>query len=694
MDNKKRKYILSIALMGAVSIGLGSAFVAEIIERLPIVVELEASEYFSTIGGNKVSIMRGGDAEFFIVFKSGYGFDEIKNHCLCKEDSGFVTVTFPKITRKSTVRVFAYNLDNIKFTYVNDDNLGSVTSDPVPGYYPEGTEVHVEVTPKPSSQFVGWSLNESILQGDITNILANSQAWNFRLTNNQGEASSSKANVAYSNYYVSKANDEHKFLIQYDLNGGSRIGNSTATLLSYEHPLTYYHTRINTLQGSRYFEKEGATLASWNTQADGSGKRIGLGSKISQQDAINNLYAQWETWTDEANFIFSDENEITGYIGTESKVVIPDYRSDGSPINIIGEGAFSNNDKIRELVLNPQLSSIDNQAFINCQNLQTITMFDGLNSIHPTAFFDCDQLATVYINAATNPRRVNSDGSTIADKVDLIISVYENNRKKVISFSDAITYVGVDSSIIYDELEGAFDVINLSAPLNVSPSLLLSIISPFIEKDDILLNTNWFGSTNNMSMNVVLWNGIESNYDLFSYIDLTNCPEYNGTAASLLASFSNWNAVRLPQPETTYESRYWLSLQISEDGIYHGDSFKVDNPNHGETWSASTDATIFNIDSVNLDYLNHFYHQFDDLGATIFQAFPVWNVNMVLASELTTGADNYMAGIIDIYDGPVLGHVGDYGLTGQYFATDIHPSYSGAREHARLLVRDLKQAMQ
>lgn len=680
--------------MGAVSIGLGSAFVAEIIERLPIVVELEASEYFSTIGGNKVSIMRGGDAEFFIVFKSGYGFDEIKNHCLCKEDSGFVTVTFPKITRKSTVRVFAYNLDNIKFTYVNDDNLGSVTSDPVPGYYPEGTEVHVEVTPKPSSQFVGWSLNESILKGDVTNILANSQAWNFRLTNNQGEASSSKANVAYSNYYVSKANDEHKFLIQYDLNGGSRIGNSAVSSLSYEHPLTYYHTRINTLQGSRYFEKEGATLTSWNTKADGSGKRIGLGSKISQQDAINNLYAQWETWSSDENFIFNEANVLMGYIGTESKVVIPDYRSDGSPVNVIGEGAFSSNDKIRELVLNPQLSSIDNQAFINCQNLQTITMFDGLNSIHPTAFFDCDQLATVYINAATNPRRVNSDGSTIADKVDLIISVYENNRKKVISFSDAITYVGVDSSIIYSELEGAFDVINLSAPLNVSPSLLLSIISPFIEKDDILLNTNWFGSTNNMSMNVVLWNGIESNYDLFSYIDLTNCPEYNGTAASLLASFSNWNAVRLPQPETTYESRYWLSLQISEDGIYHGDSFKADNPNHGETWSASTDATIFNIDSVNLDYLNHFYHQFDDLGATIFQAFPIWNVNMVLASELTTGADNYMAGIIDLYDGRVLGHVGDYGLTGQYFATDFHPSYSGAREHARLLVRDLKQAMQ
>lgn len=693
MDKKKRKYVMSIVLLGAVSIGLGSALTVKVIERLPIVVELEASDYFSTIGGNKVSIMRGEDAEFNIVFKAGYDFDEIKNYCTYKEDAGLVTVNFPNVTRKSTVRVYAYDKKNIMFNFVNDNNLGTVTSEPVPGYYPAGTEVHVHVTPKPSSQFVGWSLNQSIFEGEITNILSNGHSWTFDLTSDENLNTVKKSNIVYSNYYVSKVENENKFLVQYELNGGTRIGDSDTLLLSYEHPLTYYHTRINSLQGSRYFEKEGATLTSWNTKVDGSGKRIGLGSKISQQNAINQLYAQWENWSNEADFIFNEENEIVSYIGTGNKVVIPNFRNDGSPINKINGSAFSGNDDIIELILNGNLSSIDYRAFYDCQNLQTITMFDGITFIHAEAFYECNNIKTIYINAATNPRRVQSDGSTIADKIDLIISAHENNRKKVITFSDAITYVGIDSSIIYRELSGQYDVINLSGPLNVSPSLLLSIIAPYITEDDILLNTNWFGSINNLAMNTVLWNGIESNYDLFSYIDLTNCPEYNGTAASLLTSFSSWNAVRLPQPETTYESRYWLSLQISEDGIYHGDSFKPDNPDHDETWSATTNSLIFSTEGINFGYLNHFYGQFNEIGAMVFHAFPIWNVNSALESELTTGADNYMIGINEKFDGPVLGHVSDYGLTGQYFATNAHPSYSGAQQHARLLVRDLKSML-
>ena len=91
---------------------------------------------------------------------------------------------------------------------------------------------------------------------------------------------------------------------------------------------------------------------------------------------------------------------VTAYTGTESVLTVPDEIS-GVTVKGIGESAFENNTRIKEITLPETCTYIDNYAFKNCSNLHTINA-PGVVTIKKEAFFRCRKLDYVNMPELTN----------------------------------------------------------------------------------------------------------------------------------------------------------------------------------------------------------------------------------------------------------------------------------------------------
>ncbi len=191
--------------------------------------------------------------------------------------------------------------------------------------------------------------------------------------------------------------------IRYEPNGAS---GEPATVSV---PLT--HLRVNTAQGD-LFAREGYTLYGWNTEPDGSGVAVGLGSRVDPHYSV--LYAQWAKWTDESCFTV-ENGVVTAYTGSGEQVTVPESWH-GETIYAIGENAFSGC-AARTVILPPTLKTIAFGAFQNAA-LETLYLFDSVRSLSDYSFAGCEQMTTLRLNAATPPVYAGTYYATFADKYD------------------------------------------------------------------------------------------------------------------------------------------------------------------------------------------------------------------------------------------------------------------------------------
>lgn len=85
---------------------------------------------------------------------------------------------------------------------------------------------------------------------------------------------------------------------------------------------------------------------------------------------------------------------VSGYHGKSSEVVVPEQLH-FKKITAIAEGAFKNNDQIRNVILPSNVTSIKESAFEDCDRLIQVLMTDNVNSIGKNAFSCCDNLAAI-----------------------------------------------------------------------------------------------------------------------------------------------------------------------------------------------------------------------------------------------------------------------------------------------------------
>lgn len=77
--------------------------------------------------------------------------------------------------------------------------------------------------------------------------------------------------------------------VAYDANGGVSLSGQNPVEKRYG---LSTHPRPNTENGQSLFRREGYTLIGWNTRADGTGQRVGLGSRVTPVNGRAKLYAQ------------------------------------------------------------------------------------------------------------------------------------------------------------------------------------------------------------------------------------------------------------------------------------------------------------------------------------------------------------------------------------------------------------------
>ncbi len=84
----------------------------------------------------------------------------------------------------------------------------------------------------------------------------------------------------------------------------------------------------------------------------------------------------------------NDEIIITGYTGSDTKVVIPIMMND-LPVTEIGESTFSGCSSLTEIVIPEGVTKIGERAFSLCRSLTEIKIPESVTEIGESAFEGC-----------------------------------------------------------------------------------------------------------------------------------------------------------------------------------------------------------------------------------------------------------------------------------------------------------------
>ena len=482
--------------------------------------------------------------------------------------------------------------------------------------------------------------------------------------------------------------------LTYYANGGRRLdgGDEQAAVTL---PVSEAHLRVNSSRGNELFQRPGYTLESWNTAPDGSGQRVGLGSRTEPGTV---LYAQWARWTPEEYFSWEDGSGgavITGYTGSQDCLVVPGELG-GLPVVGIQSGAFQGA-VCTQVILPDTLRTVAVDAFADC-GVETLTLFDNIQSITDHSFSGCKGLRTLYINAREDPVYSGSYYDTFPDKYDRLLSLRE--EKKLVLFSGSSTRFGYDSGMLETGLPG-YEVVNMGvfAYTNAYPQLML--ILDCMQKGDILLVSpefdaakRQFCTTNELDDDFFCM--VESNYDLAAGLDLR---QYTGVL-SALQSYLQTKANLTPRS-------YDLSpAEFDEDGN------PVDTPSYNEYGdyclyrpNAADDEPIYGLKveyrveafpkNLFIDSANRVYQQFLDAGVFVYMTYSPRNRLCISADstpEARQALDAYFRENLII---PVISDLEDSLVPGRYlYGTDNHLSTEGAALRTRQVLEELKDQMQ
>ncbi len=477
--------------------------------------------------------------------------------------------------------------------------------------------------------------------------------------------------------------------IRYEGNGGT-LKNWAGD--SVELAVDNAHLRVNTAQGTGYFRREGYVLTGWNTAADGSGERIGLGSRTAHREGLV-LYAQWAKASTEAEFSYElreGQAWITGYSGVSPWCVVPEELG-GFPVRGICTGAFQDG-AFEGLVLPPTLYSMEPGAFQGCA-VEEITLFDSLRDISDDSFRDCRGLETLHINAAASPVYSGSYFDTFSDKYDWLLSL--KGRKKLVLASGSSGRYGYDSPALAAAFPDYMPAnMGVYAYSNALPQL--ELIRGLMEAGDVLLSAPEFDAAAeqfcaNHRLDAPFWAMMESNYDAAARLDLRN---YSGVFDSLgeYLQTRRWMAGRnYGESPASYDddgNRYAFATYNQ-----YGD-LTLPRPNGERDVCLRrniADYTTGNITPERVEALNGVYRRFLDEGIGVYFTYTPRNRNSLTGDSTPAARRELHQYLTQHLCVPVISDIEDSLYAGNYFyLIDSHLSSQGAAIRTRRVIDDLR----
>ena len=477
--------------------------------------------------------------------------------------------------------------------------------------------------------------------------------------------------------------------LRYEANGGAGPDGRTSVVKSCS---LSAHRRANTALGTDTFRREGYTLTSWNTMPDGSGERVGLGSRVTLSGGELVLYAQWAAWSAAEDFLWEaaeDGITITGYNGQEAALVIP-AELDGQPVRRIAAGALQGC-AAGAVILPPGLAEIEPGAFADSA-LTELTLFDDLAVFSDGCFSGCDNLQTLRINAREAPYGyVWRKESCYADKADLLILA--RGRRKLVFYGGCSAWYNLDGHRADEVFGGEYVIANLGLNGTVSAAVQMQILTALLEPGDILFHTPELSSSRQL-MRVkdmgdndgLLWCGIENNYDLFALVDLRTV---GGVFDSLCAYLGRKDA------RTDYNQFYsddYRTPYIDEYGCV-----PLYRSMPEEALADTVDIRPALLTGESLAPLTAYYAALQARGVRVYVSHACVNLDALpegQADTLDEAGEVFNRAIAESGAAVPVSRLGDYLYrAGDFYDTNYHLLSGPAGENTEKWLRDLKTQM-
>lgn len=452
------------------------------------------------------------------------------------------------------------------------------------------------------------------------------------------------------------------------------------------------HLRVNTAQGTGYFRREGYVLTGWNTAPDGSGKAVGLGSRVERQEGLV-LYAQWARSSSAAEFAFElRENQawITGYAGAGGGCVIPETLG-GRPVRGISAGAFRKG-TFELLVLPSTLYTVEEGAFQGCA-LGEIILFDSLREISCGSFADCTGPGTLRVNAASSPVYSGSYFSAFSDKYDWLLSL--KGRKKLVLASGSSGRYGYDSPALAAAFPDYVPAnMGVYAYANALPQL--ELIRGLMEEGDVLLSAPEFDASAEQfclshRLDTSFWAMMESNYDAAALLDLRNYSSVFDSLGAYLSARRGMEGRSYGESPASYDddgNRYAFATYNR-----YGD-FTLPRPNGERDVCLRhniADYTTENITADHVEALNGVYRTFLERGIAVYFTYTPRNRNSLTPGstpEARRALHTYLTQRLCV---PVISDIEDSLFAGTcFYLIDSHLSSEGAVLRTGQVIRDLR----
>ena len=477
--------------------------------------------------------------------------------------------------------------------------------------------------------------------------------------------------------------------IRYEANGGVAKDGSTSYLKTYS--LTV-HPRANTALGTNLFTRDGYTLFCWNTQPNGSGERIGLGSRLTLSGGERVLYAQWAEWSPAADFQWVEEEDgvtITGCQNRDGTLVIP-AELNGKPVLRLAAGAFRSL-PADAVILPPGLQVIENGAFQNC-SFTELTLFDDLAEFSDAGFEACSFWKTLHINAKEAPYGyIFRKESVYADKVDLLILA--QGKKKLVFYGGCSMWYNLEGSQANRLFGSEYAILNLALNGTVNSAVQLQIMAAYLEPGDILFHTPEISSRFQLMLITEMreddsnfWCGLENNYDLFTLVDLR-------TVDGVLDSLCHY--LSLKDKRTDYYQFYsddYRTPYIDQFGcipFYRSVHYKK----LGDKVSVKPEL----LTAESLKTLGEYYAMLQDRGVRIYVSCACLNLDALPEGdeEKIPEADAVFRQAISAMPGVTpISHQGDYLYRlEEFYDSNYHLLSEPAKRNTELWMQDLETQM-
>lgn len=634
------------------------------VELLSVTLLNDGNSHFSVLSNNPVKIKKGQNAVFDVELDDGFKFEQSDNYVF--EEGKLI---FKNI--QETCSVFANTIfgNMFKLTISNNNEFGTVTVTPSKTYYDEGEIVNITISPKNDNRFICLSEEKRI--HELNN---SSKPFSFKQSIN---LKIEKDYNLFVNYH-----DAQDYLMEYDLNGGTSFEGEDTIIFDYK--LFGLRIRPNSLVNDSYIMRDGYFLESYNTKVDGSGVRIGIGSRIDTElftDKYIKLYCQWIKETEASFFEYQLEDDgivITNYLSNDKNVVVP-REIDGERVISIKENTFDK--KIVEKVYLPNsLKKVCENAFVDCGQLNELHYWTTLESISDKSFINCNNLNKIAINCSTYPKHLNSYArGNFADKLDHAQLLAKNGQAILAVGSSTLQY-NHSFETMEETLDNAYNCYNLAClfamPLQLMYDFALTMAD---DNDHVLIQLHETQASRTAPINTMVFAYLEGDLDRFLMINYQNHKKY---------MLSSWESYKKDTETMTNQMSYeYYDRGLKENGdyVWSSDESKITDDNKGSGVLTISSSYTYS----NFEYLAHL-HEYHNRKST-FLTFDTYNKNAIESMTSFYSFENLIKSNFETRFS-IISNIDDSIIEGKYFRYEdnIHLNPTGGLNHCIFIANKIK----